>query len=173
MLIRDIWMVPFLLVFHMRSERIDLNLNFGYHPGVPFFHHEISHYFVLNHCQNLCGRGGSLKRCCFPDLTPFINFTAVGCIDVKYQFFWKKIFCIQKVRLSLLVIWSHLVFSVWFPAKSNQTKPNTQLRQANATLDHTHATQIAASDSLSLVTLKSLANEQTGFFIENLVRILE
>ena len=85
-------MVPFLLVFHMRSERIDLNLNIGYHPGVPFFHHEISRYFVSNHCQNLCGRGGSLKRYYFPDLTPFIIFTAVGCMNIN---FLEKIILLQ------------------------------------------------------------------------------
>ena len=147
-------MVPFLLVFHMRSVRIDLNLNIGYHPGVPFFHHEISRYFVSNHCQNLCG--GSLKRCYFPDLTPFIFFTAVGCIDgLVYQdahltkmlninFFGKKYFVSNK--FVYLCWWFEVIWSSLCDFPRNQIKPN----QTHSWDKQTHATQIAASDSLSL-----------------------
>ena len=124
-------MVPFLLVSHMRSERIDLNLNFGYHPGVPFFHHEISHYFVSNHCQNLCGRGGSLKRCCFPDLTPFINFTAVGCMEIN---FLEKIILLQ-ISSSIFagdLKSSGLLCVISREIKSNQTKHTAETSKRNS-----------------------------------------
>ena len=43
--------------------------------------------------------------------------------------------------------------------KSNQTK-HTQLRQANATLDQNHATQIAALDSLFIYMYSEVPNER-------------
>ena len=113
-------MLPFLLVFHMTSERIDLNLNIGYHPGVPFFHHEISRYFVSNHYQNLCGRDDSLKRCYFPDLTPFIIFTAVGCMDVN--FFGKNNF--DSNKFVYLCWWFEVIWSSLCDFPRNQIKPN-------------------------------------------------